>query len=96
MSETDIAVDVKDGIPADIRNTVRRLLEYGDWDRMASVTRAKYLRQLAGEILTGEPAPEGYSNVFMDVPGRCPRHPRRTGSMRQGGRQPCRFSQHNT
>lgn len=31
----------------------------------ASVTRAAYLRQLAGEILTGEPAPEGYSNDFM-------------------------------
>jgi len=34
-------------------------------DGGASVTRAKYLRQLAGEILTGEPAPEGYSNGFM-------------------------------
>jgi hypothetical protein len=32
----------------------------------ASVTRAKYMRQLAGEILTGEPAPEGYSNAFME------------------------------
>lgn len=31
-----------------------------------SVTRDKYLRQLAGEILTGEPAPEGYTNAFMD------------------------------
>lgn len=31
-----------------------------------SITRAKYLRQLAGEILTGEPAPEGYSNGFME------------------------------
>lgn len=31
-----------------------------------SVTRDKYLRQLAGELLTGEPAPEGYSNAFMD------------------------------
>lgn len=30
-----------------------------------SVTRTAYLRQLAGEILTGEPAPEGYSNDFM-------------------------------
>lgn len=30
-----------------------------------SITRTKYLRQLAGEILTGEPAPEGYSNDFM-------------------------------
>lgn len=35
-------------------------------DGGASVTRAKYLRQLAGEILTGEPAPEGYSNGFME------------------------------
>jgi len=34
-------------------------------DGGASITRAKYLRQLAGEILTGEPAPEGYSNGFM-------------------------------
>lgn len=34
-------------------------------DGGASVTRAAYLRQLAGEILTGEPAPEGYSNDFM-------------------------------
>jgi hypothetical protein len=34
-------------------------------DGGASVTRAKYMRQLAGEILTGEPAPEGYSNAFM-------------------------------
>lgn len=35
-------------------------------DGGASVTRAKYMRQLAGEILTGEPAPEGYSNAFME------------------------------
>jgi hypothetical protein len=35
-------------------------------DGGASVTRAKYLRQLAGEILTEEPAPEGYSNGFME------------------------------
>jgi hypothetical protein len=35
-------------------------------DGGASLTRAKYLRQLAGEILTGEPAPEGYSNGFME------------------------------
>jgi len=34
-------------------------------DGGASVTRAKYLRQLAGEILTGEPAPQGYTNEFM-------------------------------
>ncbi len=34
-------------------------------DGGASITRAKYLRQIAGEILTGEPAPEGYSNGFM-------------------------------
>lgn len=31
-----------------------------------SVTRYDYMRQLAGEILTGEPAPEGYSNAFME------------------------------
>lgn len=31
-----------------------------------SVTRDRYLRQLAGEILTEEPAPEGYSNAFME------------------------------
>lgn len=31
-----------------------------------SVTRARYMRQLAGEIITGEPAPEGYSNGFME------------------------------
>ena len=31
-----------------------------------SVTRAKYLRQLAGEILTDEPAPAGYSNAHME------------------------------
>lgn len=31
-----------------------------------AAVRAKYLRQLAGEILTGEPAPEGYSNGFME------------------------------
>lgn len=30
-----------------------------------SVTRRKYLYQLAGEILTGDPAPAGYSNEFM-------------------------------
>lgn len=35
-------------------------------DGGASVTRAKYLRQLAGEILTGEPSPEGYSNAHME------------------------------
>lgn len=31
-----------------------------------SVTRDKYMRQLAGEILTGDPAPEGYTNGFME------------------------------
>lgn len=31
-----------------------------------SITRDKYMRQLAGEILTGEPAPDGYSNAFME------------------------------
>jgi hypothetical protein len=31
-----------------------------------SITRDKYMRQLAGEIITGEPAPEGYSNGFME------------------------------
>lgn len=30
-----------------------------------SITRAKYMRQLAGEILTGEPAPAGYTNDHM-------------------------------
>lgn len=35
-------------------------------DGGASIMRAKYLRQLAGEILTGEPAPEGYSNGHME------------------------------
>lgn len=32
----------------------------------ASITRARYLRKLAGEILTGDPAPEGYTNAFME------------------------------
>lgn len=31
-----------------------------------SVTRRKYLLRLAGEVLTEEPAPEGYSNGFME------------------------------
>jgi hypothetical protein len=31
-----------------------------------SITRDDYMRKLAGEILTEEPAPEGYSNGFMD------------------------------
>lgn len=31
-----------------------------------SVTRDSYMRQLAGEILTGEPAPAGYTNGFME------------------------------
>ncbi len=31
-----------------------------------SAGRLKYMRQLAGEILTGEPAPGGYSNDFME------------------------------
>ena len=35
-------------------------------DGGTSLTRAKYMRQLAGEILTEEPAPEGYSNAFME------------------------------
>lgn len=30
-----------------------------------SITRAKYMRQLAGEIITGEPAPAGYTNDHM-------------------------------
>ena len=34
-------------------------------DGGASVTRARYLRQLAGEILLDEPAPVGYSNDHM-------------------------------
>lgn len=51
------------GIPtASEFSTVLAKGKYGG----ASVTRAKYLRQLAGEILTGEPAPEGYSNGFME------------------------------
>jgi hypothetical protein len=31
-----------------------------------SLTRDAYMRKLAGEILTEEPAPEGYSNGFME------------------------------
>lgn len=31
-----------------------------------AAARLKYMRQLAGEILTGEPSPEGYSNGFME------------------------------
>lgn len=31
-----------------------------------SVTRRKYMLKLAGEVLTGEPEPEGYSNAYMD------------------------------
>lgn len=34
-------------------------------DGGASLTRAKYMRQLAGEIITGEPA-ESYSNAHME------------------------------
>lgn len=32
----------------------------------ASVTRARYMRQLAGEIITGDPAPEAYTNGHME------------------------------
>lgn len=35
-------------------------------DGGASVTRARYMRKLAGELVTGEPAPEGYTNVHME------------------------------
>lgn len=35
-------------------------------DGGTSVTRGKYLRQLAGEILTGEVAPEGFTNPHME------------------------------
>lgn len=35
-------------------------------DGGASVTRAKYLRTLAGEIITQEPDPDGYSNAHME------------------------------
>lgn len=35
-------------------------------DGGASVTRRKYMLQLAGEILTGEPTPEGFSNGHME------------------------------
>ena len=35
-------------------------------DGGASVQRARYMRQLAGEILTGEPSPEGFSNWATD------------------------------
>lgn len=31
-----------------------------------SITRARYMRKLAGEIVTGEPAPEGYTNAHME------------------------------
>ncbi len=31
-----------------------------------SATRDQYMRQLAGEIITEEPAPEGYSNAYME------------------------------
>jgi hypothetical protein len=35
-------------------------------DGGASVTRTKLLHKLAGEVITGEPAPEGYRNAAMD------------------------------
>jgi len=35
-------------------------------DGGVSVTRRSYMLKLAGEVLTGEPAPEGYSNSFME------------------------------
>jgi hypothetical protein len=31
-----------------------------------SSTRRSYMLKLAGEVLTGEPAPEGYTNAFME------------------------------
>lgn len=35
-------------------------------DGGASLTRAKYLRTLAGERITGEPDPDGFSNAHME------------------------------
>jgi hypothetical protein len=35
-------------------------------DGGASITRTKLLHRLAGELITGEPAPEGYRNGAMD------------------------------
>lgn len=35
-------------------------------DGGASVTRARYMRKLAGEILTGEPDPDTYTNTHME------------------------------
>lgn len=35
-------------------------------DGGASITRAKYMRRLAYELYSGEPAPEGYSNAHME------------------------------
>jgi len=38
----------------------------GKKDPRASLTRAKYMRTLAGEIITGKPNMEGYKNSAMD------------------------------
>lgn len=35
-------------------------------DGGVSLTRSSYMRKLAGEVLTGEPAPEGYTNGHME------------------------------
>lgn len=58
--------------------------------------RARYMRQLAGEVIQGEPAPDGYNNAFMDrgkaLEDDARRHyafmhdvePRRVGFIRNG------------
>lgn len=45
---------------------IKTVMREGKTAGSASVTRAAYMRKLAGEILTEEPAPEGYSNAYMD------------------------------
>lgn len=55
--------EVRKGIPT--ASEFHTVLAKGK-DGGSSITRAKYLRTLAGEILTGEPAPAGYSNDHME------------------------------
>jgi len=55
--------DARKGIPTASRFSTVMAQGKGGGD---SVTRKKYLRELAGEIITGDPAPEGYSSAFME------------------------------
>lgn len=73
MSGPEIIEEIEQGTPAWrlLRSGIPTASEFHTVmakgkDGGVSVTRARYLRRLAGEVITGEPSPEGYTNHHME------------------------------